>query len=110
MQEIQKGAQTATVNTEHTLESPAITAIGSYVLMIDTGNMASGDTLELRVKTRAKSDASTTKLAVYAVFQHAQNEPIKYSIPCPCPGGAISFSLKQTTGTGRAYDWSILQL
>lgn len=103
----QSGSQTATISTEHNLGS-AITAAGVYVLVVDCNAMVNGDVLELRAKTKAKS-GSTQRLAYFATYAHAQGELNKYSVPIPVTD-ELQFTLKQTAGTGRAFDWNILSL
>lgn len=103
----QSGSQSATINTEHQLGS-TITAAGVYVLVVDTNAMVNGDTLELRIKTKAKS-GSTSRLAYYATYVNAQSDLVKYSVPVPCDVEFIA-TLKQTAGTGRSFDWNILAL
>ena len=97
-----------TVNTESTLESPSITAAGVYVLVIDAVNMANSDVLEVRIKT--KGVTTTLQLSYFATYANVQTELNKYSVPVPNEGSQISFSLKQTAGTGRVVPWRILTL
>lgn len=101
------GSQTATVTTEHTLGSE-ITVAGTYMLVVDTANMVNGDTLELRVKTKCKSGSSAV-LHQLATFADVQVTPNKYSMPVPIDTG-VTFTLKQTTGTGRAFPWNVLKV
>lgn len=103
----QSGSQTAVINTEHTL-GVAITAPGVYVLVVDANAMANSDVLELRIYTKAKS-GSTERLAFYTTFANVQGEPNKMSIPVPIDQ-SFKATLKQTAGTGRAFDWNILSL
>jgi hypothetical protein len=103
----QSGSQTATIGTEHTLGT-AITAAGVYVLVVDANAMVDGDVLELRAKTKAKS-GSTSRLAYFVTFANAQGELNKMSVPIPIDTEVV-FTLKQTAGTGRAFDWNILAL
>lgn len=103
----QSGSQTAVITTEHNIGT-AITSAGVYVLVVDTNAMVAGDVLELRAKTKCKS-GSTARLAYYATFCNAQSEPNKYSVPVPVDT-EVQFTLKQTAGTGRAFDWNILSL
>jgi hypothetical protein len=103
----QSGSQTATIGTEHTLGT-AITAAGVYVLVVDTNAMVNGDVLELRAKTKAKS-GSTSRLAYFVTYANAQGELNKYSVPIPVDTEVV-FTLKQSAGTGRAFDWNILAL
>ena len=103
---VASGTQAATVGTEHTLATS--TTGKTYVLVVDTGAMAAGDILELRIYTIVLA-AGTERLAYIVVYAHAQSDPQKYSIPVPAN---ISFkaTLKQTAGTGRSYPWSVLSL
>ena len=100
------GTQTATVNTEHSLATS--TTSGTYVFVADTVNLANGETVELRVYSKVLS-GSTKHLAYYAVYTHAQGSPNKYSVPIPCTH-YCEVTLKQTSGTGRSYDWELLQV
>lgn len=103
----QNGTQTATVGTEHALGT-AITAAGTYVLSVDTANMANGDILELRCKKKVLT-GGTEKVYVLGTFRDAQADPVKDSIPVVSIY-SCSFTLKQVTGTGRAFDWNIQAL
>lgn len=100
------GSQTATISTEHTLAT--ITTAGTYVLMVDTNNMALGDKLTLKVKVKVQS-TGTTRLAFTANYAHVQGEPVKLSIPVASTN-EIVFTLEQTAGTGRAFPWEIVSL
>ena len=103
----QSGSQTATIGTEHTLGT-AITAAGVYVLVVAANAMVNGDVLELRAKTKAKT-GSTSQLAYVVTYAHVQTELNKYSVPIPVDTEVV-FTLKQTAGTGRVFDWNILAL
>ena len=106
--ESDSGTQAATINTEHSLASDSVA--GVYMLAVDTVNMANGDVLELRVKTKVLT-SGTARLAYLATYAHVQADPIKYSIPVPIQeDGGISATLKQTAGTGRNFDWSLLRM
>ena len=98
------GTQTAVVSTEHTLHTE--TGNKTCVLVVDLANLANGDTVELRIYTKAKS-GGTERLAYMRSYQNAQSELVVYSIPVPAD---VSFkaTLKQTAGTGRNFDWSVL--
>lgn len=103
----QSGSQAATVGTEHTLGS-AITSAGVYVFIVDTNAMQNGDVLELRANTKAKS-GSTSRLAYFTTYTNVQDAPNKLSVPIPVDTEVV-FTLKQTAGTGRTFDWNILSL
>ena len=97
-----------TIGSETTLESPSITAAGTYVLVIETDNLALGDTLEMRAKS--KGVTTTLKVAYLASYTNPQSEVVKYSLPVVNEGSQVSFTLKQTAGTGRVIPWRILSL
>lgn len=100
------GTQTATVTTEHVLTT--VSSAKTYTLTVDTSNMvygATNDELELRIKTKALT-GGTERVAYYAYFLGAQDIPIRISIPVPVAYTA-SFTLKQTAGTSRNFDWNV---
>jgi hypothetical protein len=102
------GAQTAVIGTEHTLTTNAVG--GTFVLALGASPLVNGDTLELRIKTRVTSGGSP-HTAYFAIYSNAQGEGAKYSIPIPVPSStAACATLKQTAGTGRAFDWMWLQI
>lgn len=102
---IANGSQLAVISTEHTLTTQ--TAAGIYALGVDLNVLANGDTVELTVKTKMKS-GSTSRVAYKAVYVNAQSDPNKYSIPIPSDTEVV-FTLKQTAGTGRTFDWNVLK-
>lgn len=103
------GTQLAVIGTEATLLT--LTAIGTYVAFADLTNMATGDTLELRVYTKVLS-SSTLNCLYYDVFtgvQPATGGLVTVSIPVPSDQ-QWRFTLKQIAGTGRNFDWKVLAL
>jgi hypothetical protein len=98
------GTQTATLDTEHSLATD--TDAGVYIFVVNMYNLANGDTVILRIKTKAVHDG-TARLAYYAVYTHAQTELIKYSVPVPIDT-YIEVTLEQTDGTGRDFEWNLL--
>lgn len=103
---INSGTQSATLDTEHTLDND--TGGKTYVLVVDTGAMVDGDVTILRIKTKVLS-GGTLRLAYSATYAHAQGDPNKYSVPVPA-NVEIECSLEQTDGTGRSYPWALLSL
>ena len=103
---INDNSQTAVIGTEHTLDT--ITTAGTYVLLVDTNAMVLIDELELRVKTKVRS-VGTTRQAYIATYKHNQGSPVKISIPVTSIN-EILFTLKQISGTGRAFPWEIVRL
>lgn len=104
--ETQNGTQTASISTEHSLGSEE-TADAYYQLLVDLSNMVNGDVLELRAKVKVKT-GGTARLVARATYRDAQEEDGCFSVPVPNIYGVV-FTLKQTAGTGRNYDWSILK-
>lgn len=111
------GTQTATIGTEHTLNAAAFTTSGVYVLSVNTVNMALGDTLELRAYAKCLTGDTNPELIYMATYAQktgdgaapgssAQGEIYKISVPIPSPY-SITFTLKQTAGTGRAFPWRV---
>lgn len=97
------GTQAATIGTEHSLST--LTGPKAFMLVVDMTNLANGDELELRAKGKVLS-AGTRRQLDYAVFQHAQADQV--NIFGPYPGGVdMEFTLKQTAGTGRSFDWAV---
>ena len=105
------GTQAAVSSTEHFLTSPNVA--GTFTLHVDTVNMAAGDTLELRAYQMVLT-AGTSRVAYYVIYAGAQpaDDVIKISVPISnelTDTNALRFSLRQTTGTGRSYQWKALR-
>lgn len=100
-----EGSQTATISTEHTLSTE--TTAATYILSVDCANLANGDTVELRAYVKVRS-TSTEAVYLLASYSHAQVEDVKMSIPVPTLH-SVKFTLKQTAGTGRAFDWNVIK-
>lgn len=106
MQEHSSGTQAATISTEHTLAT--ITDISTYVLVVDCNAMAAGDTVKLRAKVKTLS-GSTERLAYEETLSDVQASPVFLSVPIPTVH-SVKFTLEQTAGTGRSFDWSVVAL
>jgi len=105
------GTQTAVIGTEHTLAD--VNVSGTFVLVVDTVNMAAGDVLELRAYQMVLT-GGTRRAAYMGSWAGAQqaDDVIKISVPLSnelTDAGALRFTLKQTFGTGRAYPWKVLR-
>ncbi len=100
------GTQVAVISTEHTLQT--IATAGTFVLYVDTNAMVLGDELELRAKTKVLSSGTTREFLV-ATYAHVQGQPVKASIPVASINEAV-FTLKQIAGTGRSFNWEIIEL
>lgn len=105
------GTQTASIGTEHFLSSPNVA--GVFTFHVDLSNMAAGDYVELRVYQMILT-GGTARVAYLYTFQDAQNtdEMIAISVPISnelTDTNSLRFSLKQTLGTGRDFDWKVLK-
>ena len=100
------GTQAATIDTEHTLST--ITTNNTLVLLVDANAMLDADELTLRVKTKVLSGGAI-RLIYQAFYLHAQEMPIKISIPVPSDQEYVA-TLEQTAGIGRSFPWKILSL
>jgi len=105
------GTQTATIGTEHTLSD--VSVAGTFTLHVDSNAMVAGDGLELRVYQMVLT-GGTRRVAYFQSYYDAQiaDDQIKISVPISnelTDTGAIRFTLKQTTGTGRAFPWKVLK-
>lgn len=99
------GSQTTTIGTEHTLNpTTPETSLGAYQLWLDPFAMAGGDTLEIRVKERARG-ADTQRLVFLATLFGPQAE--MFVTPVLVLMHGWDMTIRQTTGSGRAYPWSI---
>ncbi len=101
---IASGTQTATIGTEHSLNTDTTNRV--YIFVVDTVNMVNADELELRINTIVLT-GGTARLAYIASYSHVQSAPIKFSVPVPADI-SIEITLKQTAGTGRSYPWALL--
>jgi hypothetical protein len=104
--ELTGGTQTAVVGTDHTLVTD--TTNKTYVLFVDTVNMAKGDIVEITIFTKGRT-GNASQRAYLASFQNAQSSPNKYSQPIPA-NVEIVCKLKQTAGTARNFIWALLSL
>lgn len=104
--EASSGSQTATLTTEHTLAT--LSAAKSHVVYVDTGNLAGGDALILRLKQKPRS-SGTTRLSQWTGAHNAQAAPVKPVGPFTTVHESV-VTLEQTIGTGRAYPWSVVAL
>jgi len=100
------GTQSATIDTEHTLSTQ--TTAGSYVLSVDLNNLALGDVVILRVKTKVGS-GGTTREILSNTFSNPQGQPVVQSIPIASPHEVV-FTLEQVEGTGRSFPWEVISL
>lgn len=100
------GSQTATLLTEHSLAT--VTDPGIYVLRIDLANLAAGDTVELRIYGKARNATDTERLHYSGSYGPIPpSQKLTDSVPV-LSTGHFRATLRQVTGTGRAWPWAIL--
>lgn len=104
------GTQTATIGTEHTLLN--VSTAGTFTLHVDLNAMAAGDTVTLRIYQKVLS-GGTGRVAYAATFSNAcpLDNIVQISVPISnelTGTTALTFTLTQTTGTGRAFPWKVL--
>jgi hypothetical protein len=103
----QSGTQTAVINTEHTLTNP--TGSKWYSAYVDTTNMTTGDITEIRVYVLIKSAGSYIQYWIDTKVDSQSPNPLVYVPPFPSDLG-YKLTLKQTNGTGRAYDFRVYEV
>lgn len=104
--EHETGSQTATLDTEHVLNTTSPeTTDGVFQLFVDCNAMTSSDVTILRAKEKARS-GDTQRTLWTITMSGVQAEPLIVTPPLILLHG-WAFTLEQTDGTGRAYPWSI---
>lgn len=106
-----QNTQAATVTTEHTLSD--VNVAGVFTFHVDTVNMVAGDILELRIYQMVLT-SGTRRVAYIGCFYGAQptDDVIKVSVPISnelTDAGSLRFTLKQTFGTSRNFDWKVIK-
>lgn len=94
-----------TLDTPSTLSTQ--TTAGTYILRLDLDNLAAGDVLICRIKTKVVS-GGTSRVEHEVAYAHAQSEKHAISDPIPVVHEIVC-ELEQTDGTGRVVPWSLLR-
>ena len=103
------GTLTVAVGAEYTLARIAGPLAGVFILLVDLSAMQAGDTVEFRSKSSFASGPRAIAMDSFSDLQSA--DAMIYQSPHPLLFRiAGSFTLKQTAGTGRSYDWRIEQI
>lgn len=98
------GTQTATLTTEHTLTT--LSSSKPLQFVVDAANLAAGEQLRIRIKTKTLS-AGTTRVFDEAWFFGVQGTPILVSPPILSDQEYV-VTLTQYNGTGRSFPWKVL--
>jgi len=105
-----EGAQLTVINTEHTLQDITSPALKTFQLQVDTNPMANDDVVELRIYQKVKV-SGTLRVAWIQVLADAQGADNAVFITIPFVGSNnIKFTLKQTAGSVRTFNWEVLEL
>lgn len=109
------GTQTATINTEHTLRD--VNTVGTFELHVDMNALAATEVVELRayqiILTGGTRRLCSPGMKTFTGAL-ADPNPIVYIFD-PINNdltdtGSLRFTLKQTSGTGRAFPWKVLKI
>ncbi len=102
----ESGTQTAVIDTEHTLGTDPTLTDGTLVLMVEMANMVAGDAVLIRFYEKVTGTGGTQLSTILGSLAGAQVNNLWFSVPVLSLFGA-KFTLEQTDGTGRDFDWSI---
>lgn len=100
------GSQTATIDTEHFLGTDPDTTAGAFQFFIDLVNMARADQLEIRLYEKINDSGDTARLIKLWTVNNAQDKKM-WASPVFLLMQGWRFSITQTDGTGRVFEWSI---
>jgi hypothetical protein len=101
------GSQTAVIGTEHVLDTP--TTVGTYRFKVDLSNLALSEVVELRVYEQI--DGSNYRQVQKAAFEGGSIiDPGAAMLPWETTGNQLKFTLKQLSGTGRAFPWLVARI
>ena len=113
-----RGTQAAVIGTEHTLDAEA--GAGVYTLTVNLRNMVNGDIVQLRVYQKVLTGDAQQWLLYEAEYSNVQgdaaavgskaNGEVLTASPAIVAAFGATFTLLQTAGTGRNFDWIVNQL
>lgn len=100
------GTQAATVGTEHFLGTDPDTTASAFQFFIEVNNMANADELEIRLYEKI-NDATDTARQIHIWTLKDVQADLLWVSPTFLLLVGWRFSIKQTAGTGRSFQWSI---
>lgn len=104
------GTQAATVTTEHSLAT--VTTAKVLVFTVDVNALVGGatpDIVELRIKRKVLTGGTARQEIICTAVGGLVVNPIVVQVPAVSMF-SCEFTLKQTQGTGRSFDWSVVSL
>lgn len=106
MPTVENTGTVAADGTEQTLAT--INTNRNLLLVVDLSNMQAGDTVILKAK-RKVTTAGSVRGYIRRTYSGVQTDAASISIPLPSPHQAV-FTLQQTAGVNRNYDYSVESL
>lgn len=100
------GSQAATIGTEHFLGTDPDTTAGAFQFCVETNVLVRGDSLEIRVYEKINDAADTARQIAMWPLNNEQTDALFMS-PALMLLIGWRYSIKQTLGTGRTFQWSI---
>lgn len=100
------GSQAATLGTEHFLGTDPDTTAAVFQFVVETSVLQRGDSLEIRVYEKVNDSGDTAQQIHRWPVDNEQEDDLFVS-PALMLLIGWRFSIKQTTGTGRTFQWSI---
>jgi len=94
------------LDTETFLGTDPDTTAGAFQFFVEVSNMARIDRLIIRIYEKVNDSGDTARLMLEQALTNEQQEGLWVS-PCFLLLNGWRFSLEQTDGTGRTYQWSI---
>ena len=106
---VDSGTLTATAAEQDLKTGADFTTAGTYVLAVDTTNMANGDTIQIKAYVKTLAGSAITTSYVTGNWSHAQGDNVKMSIPIPVTH-YVRFTLVQPDHPNgfRNFDWEVM--
>ena len=105
------GTNTLTLDTPLTLATK--TGVKSYMVQVDLKNMVAGDRLVVTIQIKVLTGSTSAILIEDVILGDdvvgGSQTPVYYSPPIPSMFEMIA-KLEQTDGTGRSFEWAVLEI
>jgi hypothetical protein len=105
------GSQATVIGTEHVLAS--LSSAGVFQLIVNGSPLAAGDAVELRAKQKVLATDAAPVEVFLGAFADVLPSPVLVSDPVTndlAVARAVEFTLKQTAGSPRTFDWKVVQV
>jgi len=105
------GTETLVLDTPFTMATK--TGVKSYMVQVDLKNMAAGDRLVVTIQIKVLTGSTTAILIKDIIIGDdvvgGSQTRVYYSPPIPSMFEMIA-KLEQTDGTGRSFEWAVLEI